>query len=72
MGLFDAIMITAATPAVGDHFLSMLKLGGKLLAPIGARESQMLTLLTKNQKGITTQTLGACVFVPLMGKYGFN
>lgn len=72
LGAFDAIMITAATPNVAEHWLAMLKKGGRLLAPVGGRDGQMLTLYTNTEDAISEREIGRCMFVPLIGEYGFN
>lgn len=71
-GFFDAIMVTAAVPRISPHWLSMLNAGGRLLAPIGSRESQVLTLVTNSKKAWETREFCRCVFVPLIGSYGFH
>jgi len=72
LGRFDAIMITAATPHVAEHWLKLLKDGGRLLAPVGLRDSQMLTLYTSTKEALNKREIGRCVFVPLIGEYGFD
>jgi protein-L-isoaspartate(D-aspartate) O-methyltransferase len=72
LGNFDAIMITAATPRVPGHWFDVLKEGGRLVAPVGERSGQMLTLYTKIKDNLKIREIGRCVFVPLIGEYGFS
>jgi protein-L-isoaspartate(D-aspartate) O-methyltransferase len=67
---YDRIYVTCAAPAVPDPLLNQLRNPGKLLIPIGDISCE-LTLIEKKHKKTTTQHLGGCMFVPLVGKYGF-
>jgi protein-L-isoaspartate(D-aspartate) O-methyltransferase len=71
-GKFDAIMITACTPSMMEHLAVYLKEGGRLLAPVGTKEGQTLTLLTKHNSAWETREICRCMFVPLIGKYGWH
>lgn len=71
-GPFDRIIVTAAAPAVPEPLIAQLKDGGKLVLPLGESFSQTLTVLEKkNNKAEATDVCG-CVFVPLVGKYGWE
>ncbi|MCM2337580.1 MAG: protein-L-isoaspartate(D-aspartate) O-methyltransferase [Lysobacter sp.] len=66
-GPFDAIIVTAAAPALVEALTEQLAVGGILVAPVGAANSQSLLCLQREADGrITQQTLGAVVFVPLL------
>lgn len=66
-GPFDAILVTAAAPALVDALTSQLACGGSLIAPVGAASSQSLLRLTKDADGrISQETLAPVVFVPLL------
>lgn len=61
---FDAI-ISAASPAeVPDELLAQLKMGGRLVMPIG-EETQRLYGFEKTAKGIEQTCLGEVMFVPM-------
>ncbi len=66
---FDAIMVTAAAPAVPPALIEQLKSGGKLVIPVGSQSShQALLLITKAADGKTqTRHVLAVRFVPLTG-----
>jgi len=66
---FDAIIITCATDHIPPALLKQLKVGGRLIIPLGKAFSiQTLTLATKKENGVETQSLGGVVFVPMTGK----
>ena len=66
-GPFDAIIVTAAAPALVDALTAQLAPGGCLIAPVGPSSSQSLLKLSKDADGVVTQqTLAPVVFVPLL------
>jgi protein-L-isoaspartate(D-aspartate) O-methyltransferase len=69
---YDAILVTAAAPEVPLPLLEQLREGGRIVAPIGGAKQQELVLLVKTRAGLERHKLGACVFVPLIGKAGWH
>ncbi len=69
---FDGIIVTAAAPRIPDTYIKQLKVGGRLVIPVGSRFSQLLYQVRKIPSGITTSASTPCVFVPLIGKYGWD
>jgi protein-L-isoaspartate(D-aspartate) O-methyltransferase len=70
---YDGILVAAGGPEVPEPLLAQLPLGGRLVIPIGAsRESQRLVRVIKTEKGYAHEDHGACAFVPLVGRYGWN
>lgn len=67
---YAAILVTAAAPCVPQPLLEQLVEGGRLVIPVGQDEHQELLRLAKNKGRITRQSLYACRFVPLVGRYG--
>lgn len=65
---YDAIMVTAAAPSVHHDLTEQLALNGRLVIPVGSRWEQELLKVTKGQFGNKMEKLGACRFVPLIGK----
>jgi protein-L-isoaspartate(D-aspartate) O-methyltransferase len=63
---FDGILLTAAPPDVPALLLDQLRLGGRLIAPIGAESRQELMRYTKTEHGVSREPLGAVSFVPLL------
>jgi protein-L-isoaspartate(D-aspartate) O-methyltransferase len=72
-GPYDAILVAAGSPEVPEPLLNQLKVGGRLVLPVGAtRESQQLTRVIRTEEGFATEEHGPCAFVPLIGRYGWN
>ena len=68
-GPFDAIVVTAAAEFVPPPLLEQLKEGGKIVIPIGSPfMNQMLMLIEKKGKKVTTKNLMPVVFVPFTRK----
>jgi len=66
---FDAIIVTAAAEFVPPPLIEQLKDGGKMIIPIGSPfMNQMLMLIEKKGKKITTKSLMPVVFVPFTRK----
>jgi len=64
---FDAIIVTAAAPALVDALSAQLAPGGTLVAPVGGSSSQSLLKLRKDAEGaIAESNLAPVVFVPLL------
>lgn len=68
---YDRILVTAGAPDAPRPLMEQLKVGGKLIIPVGERYVQDLLLVTKGEKGVERRALGGCVFVPLIGEYGW-
>lgn len=65
---YDAIVVTASAPSVPQGLLDQLRPGGRMALPVGGRDLQELTLVTKEHSGkYRVQKLGGCRFVPLIG-----
>ncbi len=69
---YDGIIVSAAAPEVPEPFIEQLNPGGIIVIPIGDRFYQDLVKVVKGKKGIKKEYHGPCVFVPLIGKYGFK
>lgn len=66
-GPFDAVVVTAAAPALVDALSEQLAPGGTLVAPVGGSGSQSLVKLRKDAEGaIERVELASVVFVPLL------
>lgn len=69
---YDAILVAAGGPDVPEPLVSQLKLGGRLVLPIGEkRDAQTLIRVIKTEGGSERENHGACSFVPLIGRYGW-
>jgi protein-L-isoaspartate(D-aspartate) O-methyltransferase len=68
---FDAILVTASAPAIPPPLLEQLGLGGRLVAPVGTREEQLLYRVRRTERGFVRENLGRCRFVDLVGANGW-
>ncbi len=62
---FDAIIVTAAPPEVPAALLDQLRVGGRMVVPVGAL-SQDLYLLTKTVEGLIEENVLPVRFVPMV------
>ena len=63
---FDGIVVTAGAPFVPKPLLSQLKIGGRLVIPIGS-ENQIMTLITRvSMTKFKKEEFGEFRFVPLL------
>ena len=69
---YDAIIVTAGAPAVPTSLLRQLKDGGRLIVPVGGAFGQTLMVLEKKGQRVEAQSVCGCVFVPLVGKEGWE
>jgi len=69
---FDAIIVTAGATDVPSVLKEQLADGGRLVIPVGPRYSQNLFRVTRHGDKFITEDFTACVFVPLIGKYGWK
>src|SRR4051812_13252600 len=70
-GPFDRILVTAGAPAVPETLLEQLGYQGRLVIPVGPPGHQHLTAVTRTDGGFQSRESEACVFVPLIGRYGW-
>ena len=72
-GPYDGILVAAGGPRIPDPLAAQLKIGGRLVIPIGeTRESQKLVRVTKTEGGHKVEEHGPCQFVPLIGQHGWS
>jgi len=70
---FDKIIVTAAAPEIPKTLIEQLKVGGKMVIPVGDYFSQEMFVVTRKSKTKTIKRrIGYFRFVPLLGKYGFK
>lgn len=64
---FDKIIVTAGAPEVPSALLSQLKIGGRMVIPVGV-DTQVMTLFVRTSEvGFDKQTFGDFRFVPMLG-----
>jgi protein-L-isoaspartate(D-aspartate) O-methyltransferase len=69
---FDGIIVTAGAPEIPQGYIRQLKISGRLVIPFGSRFSQALYRVIKTPDGTDTSQYTTCVFVPLVGKDGWQ
>jgi protein-L-isoaspartate(D-aspartate) O-methyltransferase len=64
---YDAIITTAATEAIPEALMEQLSpKGGRLIIPVGGRDRQTLTLVTRVGDSYEQEALDPVIFVPLL------
>lgn len=66
---YDRVLVTAATPYIGNALVAQLTRDGRIVAPVGDREMQELTVLHADGR---EERHGPVRFVPLRGEAGFR
>src|SRR5262245_3216946 len=69
---FDAIGVAAAAPEPPPSLYEQLRLGGRLVVPVGRRWGQELLIVVRSPEGRAVARSVPCRFVPLVGKEGFR
>ncbi len=68
---FDAIIVTAGAPCVPIPLIDQMAENGRMIIPVGNRDSQELIKVIKNNENLERESLGGCRFVNLIGEYGW-
>jgi protein-L-isoaspartate(D-aspartate) O-methyltransferase len=69
---YDGIVVTAGAPVIPDDLVSQLRIGGKLVVPVGDRESQVMYRITRESENeFREEKLKHFKFVPLIGEKGW-
>lgn len=70
---FDAIVVAAGAPETPDALRAQLAVGGRLVIPVGDAGVQELLLIRRlDARRFRTESLGAVMFVPLVGAQGWT
>lgn len=64
---YDAIIVGASAPNVPPSLVSQLKIGARMVIPIGATRQQRLATITRKRDDFDVRYGVSCVFVPLIG-----
>jgi protein-L-isoaspartate(D-aspartate) O-methyltransferase len=72
MAPYDAIIVGASAPSIPGPLLSQLRHGGRLVMPVGGRRAQYLERIWYTDDNWNVERLLKVVFVPLVGRYGFQ
>ena len=70
---YDRIYGTASAPYVPEPLKEQLKVGGKLLIPVGEQSyfQDLVCVIKKSENEFKQKSLGGVAFVPMIGKYGW-
>jgi protein-L-isoaspartate(D-aspartate) O-methyltransferase len=68
---YDAIVVTAAAPAIPQALRDQVSDGGRIVIPVGSRGLQELVVAVRHGEHFEEYDSGGCVFVPLIGEAGF-
>ncbi|MDA0326507.1 MAG: protein-L-isoaspartate(D-aspartate) O-methyltransferase [Bacteroidetes bacterium] len=63
---FDRILVTAGAPFVPKALLAQLKVGGRLVIPVGEKEQIMTLYVRTSTKAFEKQEFGQFKFVPML------
>ncbi|MEM9896364.1 MAG: protein-L-isoaspartate(D-aspartate) O-methyltransferase [Bacteroidota bacterium] len=70
---YDKILVTAGAPSIPNALLQQLKVGGRLVIPVGSGPSQQMTLLIRtDQNSVKKSVFDSFSFVPLLGENGHS
>ena len=70
---FDAILVTAAAPKIPATLVQQLRVGGRLVIPVGNQETQTMVRLTRGEGNqLHKEEFDQFAFVPLRGKDGWS
>ena len=66
-GPFDKIIVTAGAPVIPEELKTQLKIGGRMVIPLGQTDKQVMTVLIRaNENEYKKESHGDFVFVPML------
>ena len=69
---YEGMLVAAGAPDIPPPLVRQLADGGRLVIPLGSQQAQTLTLVEKRRDALHQQAITSCVFVPLLGEYGWR
>lgn len=70
---YDGIIVTAGAPTIPEELVAQLKIGGRLVIPVGNNDLQSMVLMEKvSANKIKKKQFNNFSFVPLRGERGWN
>jgi protein-L-isoaspartate(D-aspartate) O-methyltransferase len=70
---YDAILVSAAFPEVPEPLVTQLRIGGRLVQPIGRGGAEQVTLFERGVNGlISREVVSHARFVRLYGRHGYQ
>ncbi len=67
---YDRIIVTCGAPDIPKTLIEQLKVGGRMVIPVGGTFFQELYVVDKTEEGIVKRVLGDVAFVPMIGRFG--
>ena len=71
-GPYDGVVVACGAPQLPPSLMDQTRIGGKIVIPIGSHNFQTLYMFTRDEGGLKRKSFGDVLFVPLIGKYGFE
>lgn len=70
---FDRIYGTASAPKIPEPLKNQLKIGGKLIIPLGSNNyfQELVSIQRVSEDKFESSNLGGVAFVPMIGEYGW-
>ena len=65
-GPFDKIIVTAGAPDVPEELILQLKIGGRMVIPLGQTNKQVMNVLTRTEEKYNKESHGDFLFVPML------
>lgn len=65
-GPFDSVIVTAGAPFIPQPLMAQLKVGGRLVIPVGESHQIMTLIIRKNETQFEKHEFGEFRFVPLL------
>ncbi len=69
---YRGILVAAGAPEIPQSLINQLVVGGHLVIPVGTENDQQLLRVTRTEDGYTVEDHGACQFVKLIGRFGWE
>ncbi len=70
---FQVVVVSAASPSIPPALVDQLGEGGRMLIPVGSKESQELVMVRKREEEVTEEVVAEhCTFVPLLGRFAWK
>ena len=69
---FDGIAVAAAAPGLPETLYEQLRVGGRLVVPVGGPRAQRLEVIVRSPEGPAVVHSVPCRFVPLVGEEGYS
>jgi protein-L-isoaspartate(D-aspartate) O-methyltransferase len=69
---YDAILVAAGSPTIPEPLVAQLRVGGRMLVPVGTLSSQSLIMVVRTEHSYEAEEVLDCTFVPLLGRFGWD